>query len=109
MKPLFSGAVAVGAAAPNGLDCELEIAGISGLEFVLFEFPRLHTAADWLHNDTPGGEVALLRWAVLAVPQDQILQFQLALRKSPNIDWAKLAGQAAVRCFHRKENFRESS
>ena len=106
---LLSGAVAVGAAAPNGLECEIELKGVPKLEYVVLEFPRLYTAPEWATNDAPGSEVASLRWAALAVQQYETLRFQLALRSASKVDWTKLAREAGVRCFYRKEKLRESS
>lgn len=104
---LLAGSVAVGPAAPNGLDCELEITGIADLKYDdLFEFPMLYQSAQWRSNETSGSEVASLRWAVLPVPAQDNLRFQIALMRPSPTDWNKVSEQSTVRCTYRKEKIR---
>jgi hypothetical protein len=107
---LLSGSIAVGPVAPNGLDCELEIKGIPGLKYDgVFDFPLLHEAARWRTNESPGKEIASLRWAVLPVHGREEIRFQVALFHASKIDWNKVSQGSTLRCYYRKEKFRNAS
>jgi hypothetical protein len=107
---LLSGSIAIGPAAPNGLDCELEIKGIPGLKYDgVFDFPFLHEAARWRTNETPGKEIASLRWVVLPVQGREEIRFQVAFFHGSGIDWNKVSRDSSLRCFYRKEKFRNAS
>jgi hypothetical protein len=104
---LLRGELAVGPAAPNGLDCELEFRGTSGLRYdELFDFPNLHKSARWRSTDSPGNEVAVLQWVVLPVGARELIPFQAAITRAGTTDWNQVVERSAVRCYYRQETAR---
>ena len=95
---------------PKWPSCELEIKGIPGLKYDgVFEFPLLYEDASWHTNETPGNEVASLRWAVLPVRGQQHLRFQIAVLRDFTTDWGRVSQGATLRCYYRKEKLRGGS
>ena len=101
---LLKGTVAVGAAAPNGLDCELEIKDSPGLRYDgIFEFYFLDKAPLWKTNESAGNEFAIFRWSTLKIPAYQNIPFQIGLISAPETDWRKVSRHANVACHYRKD------
>lgn len=98
---LLSGSIAVGRAAPDGLDCELVIQGTPALSFEdAFDIPGLGSRR-WQTNEAAGHEVALLLWSLGPTAGKKEISFQIGLSQLPSADWAHIAKQASIQCDYR--------
>lgn len=98
----LAGQLAVGAAAPAGLACELQIERMPGIAFSqVLDFPQ-RTAAPlrWLTNDRPGAEMALLTWQVGPLRGQEVLPFRVPFSSSRDLDWSQLAERSRLRCIY---------
>lgn len=105
---VLAGTVALGPAAPNGLDCALEVAKVPGLRFAgLFDMPIGHSNPAWHTAGEGVDSVAVLRWSIAPVLEGkQKLTVDVVLARDGQTDWRSVASDARLLCLYRKEKFR---
>lgn len=105
---VLRGELVIGPSGPNGLNCELEFHRIDGLRYdEIFDFSNLHKSPQWSNNNSPGNEVAQLKWIVLPIGSNTKIPFQLAVSRVGHTDWKKVAESGAIRCYYRQEKTRD--
>lgn len=102
---VLRGELHVGQAAPNGLQCELELRGADRLQYdKVFGFPGLRTEAEWTpSSDTLPNQIYLLQWTVLPVAERSVIVFRIALKREGMTDWERVAKRSKVHCYYSKE------
>lgn len=105
---VLAGTVVLGPAAPNGLDCALEVAKVSGLRFAgLFDMPVGHSNPSWHTAGEGVDSVAVLRWSIAPVLEGkQKLTLDVVLTRDGQTDWRLVASDTRLLCLYRKEKFR---
>lgn len=105
---VLAGTVVLGPAAPNGLDCVLEVAKFPGLRFAgLFDMPIGHSNPSWHTAGEGVDSVAVLRWSIAPVLEGkQRLTLDVVLARDGQTDWPLVARDTRLQCVYRKEKFR---
>jgi hypothetical protein len=98
----IAGSVRVGAANAQGIDCQLQVAGIPGLTLLNYDLPD-HVNDQWTPNTTPGSEVVVLSWTLPPATSMQKLAVRLYLKPGSKPDWAALRKATQLSCANRTE------
>jgi hypothetical protein len=101
--------IALGYAAPHGLDCELEISSFEGLRYD----NQIHSSAliyrdEFVSEGSGKDAIAVLRWSTGPVEGQRRLDVNLILLGESATDWAVLPQKSSVTCSQRLEKFNES-
>lgn len=98
----ISGRLAIGPAAPHGLECALEIPNVAQLRFTdILQFPSIEGRPDWQSNETPGHEDALLSWQTGPMEGERSVDFSVALQRAATTDWNAVIQRAQLTCQYR--------
>lgn len=104
----FGGQISVGRAAPEGLDCELQVLGVPGLNFEnQLSAPVADRGKKWQTAGAGSDAIALLTWSLAPVASQQKVGIDLALLGDAKTDWDAVANNATLRCEYRKEKLDE--
>ena len=105
----FVGTIAVGPAASNGLDCELQSQGTPGLKFE----NQFHTTVGsrnlrWRTAGQLENTVSILTWSTTAVESMRSVTAEFILLREPVTDWKAVSEKIKLNCYARQEKLNES-
>ena len=111
IKPLwarFAGTIVVGLAAPQGLDCELQIQGTPGLKFEnQFHSTVRNDNLQWHTAGQLENTVSILTWSTATVGAMQSVTAEFILIGESVTDWKAVSEKIKLNCSARQEKLNE--